>query len=378
VSVNAWVLVTSDRSILTAPWTMAASAPVAVLVAAVWYVNDGWLRRRSGNLAGIEQSYSWMALGLVGIGVARGVPDFMVAPVWTAIGLTLASAGTEWRHTPLRWQGYALAVLAGLSLLLPLAAEATFDRREIVMATLVAGLSCALAATIRRALVDSTEVSDNERGVIVAIGGIGLGLLPLIEREVLPAGLVGAAWAATGLVLAAGPWRGTPESRWIGIAVLAGSALRTLEGILEPQSDPMHLAGALTVILLLYGTGVVSGRSTASGGRLRLQHSAPIGVATLLLSLLILDELRSGLVTPTWGLQGLALLVAGFSMRDRALRLSGLAVLLACLVKLFGYDLSALEPLPRIISFVVLGLVLLAVSWAYTRHRETVNRLLRE
>jgi uncharacterized membrane protein len=36
-------------------------------------------------------------------------------------------------------------------------------------------------------------------------------------------------------------------------------------------------------------------------------------------------------------------------------------------VLVFIYDLSELEALPRIMSFVVLGLVLLGVSWAYTR-----------
>jgi uncharacterized membrane protein len=43
-----------------------------------------------------------------------------------------------------------------------------------------------------------------------------------------------------------------------------------------------------------------------------------------------------------------------------------LAVLGLCLVKLFGHDLNSLDALPRILSFVGLGLVLLLVSWIYT------------
>jgi uncharacterized membrane protein len=38
-------------------------------------------------------------------------------------------------------------------------------------------------------------------------------------------------------------------------------------------------------------------------------------------------------------------------------------MLLFCILKLFVYDLRDLESLARIISFVALGLVLLAVSW---------------
>jgi uncharacterized membrane protein len=69
-------------------------------------------------------------------------------------------------------------------------------------------------------------------------------------------------------------------------------------------------------------------------------------------------------------------LASGFPLRDRVLRLSGLALLLACILKLFVWDLRHLETLPRILSFLVLGLFLVAVSWIYTRFRERVQRYL--
>jgi uncharacterized membrane protein len=75
-------------------------------------------------------------------------------------------------------------------------------------------------------------------------------------------------------------------------------------------------------------------------------------------------------------MEGVALLVSGFPLRDRVLRLSGLALLLACILKLFVWDLRHLETLPRILSFLVLGLLLVAVSWIYTRFRERVQRYL--
>ena len=82
------------------------------------------------------------------------------------------------------------------------------------------------------------------------------------------------------------------------------------------------------------------------------------------------------MVTPALGLQGLGLMVTGLFAHERPMRLSGLALLLGCLLKLFLYDLRELEALPRIFSFVVLGLVLLGISWAYTRYREHIVRLL--
>ena len=94
------------------------------------------------------------------------------------------------------------------------------------------------------------------------------------------------------------------------------------------------------------------------------------------LAALIYTEVRPNLITVTWGLQGAALLAAGFPSGERLLRLSGLAVLLACIVRLFTFDLPQLEALARIISFVALGVVLLAVSWIYTRYRARIQKYL--
>jgi uncharacterized membrane protein len=63
------------------------------------------------------------------------------------------------------------------------------------------------------------------------------------------------------------------------------------------------------------------------------------------------------------------LLALGFGATERPLRLSGLAVLLLCILKLFVYDLSSLETISRIVSFIGLGVILLAVSWVYTRYK---------
>ena len=77
-----------------------------------------------------------------------------------------------------------------------------------------------------------------------------------------------------------------------------------------------------------------------------------------------------------WGAEAIVLLAAGFALRDRVLRLSGLALFLVCTLKLFFWDLRNLQTLPRIMSFIVLGLLLVAVSWAYTRFRSQVRKFL--
>jgi uncharacterized membrane protein len=99
-------------------------------------------------------------------------------------------------------------------------------------------------------------------------------------------------------------------------------------------------------------------------------------LATTLLAALLWYEVSGSVLTVAWGLEGAALLAAGFPARERTLRVAGLLLFLVCIGKLFFYDLRALETPYRIVSFIVLGLLLLAVSWVYTQFRERIRRYL--
>ncbi len=98
--------------------------------------------------------------------------------------------------------------------------------------------------------------------------------------------------------------------------------------------------------------------------------------AMLLLTGLLYNEVSGSLLTLAWGFEGVAFLGAGFPLRERILRLEGLALLLLCILKLFFYDLRNLETVYRILTFVALGLILLGVSWIYTRFRAQIRRYL--
>ena len=68
-----------------------------------------------------------------------------------------------------------------------------------------------------------------------------------------------------------------------------------------------------------------------------------------------------------WVAYALALIVAGAIRKSAPLRWQGLALLGVAIVKAFFFDLSFLTRFYRIISFFVLGLVLLAVSFFYQK-----------
>lgn len=71
-----------------------------------------------------------------------------------------------------------------------------------------------------------------------------------------------------------------------------------------------------------------------------------------------------------WGLYGAGLLLVGRVRRVRLLRLMSLALLGLTTLKVFFLDLSALDRAYRIVSFIVLGAILLAVSYLYQRSQQ--------
>ena len=179
----------------------------------------------------------------------------------------------------------------------------------------------------------------------------------------LPPDTTGAAWALLALLLITiGRLARREEVEWQG----HGAALLAFARSVFTLGPILPAAGAVACFY-------AAQQSRPHGSGTRLYHSL---LGTILLTALLFDRVSGGMLTVAWGTQGLALLAAGFPLRDRGLRLSGLALLLVCILKLFVYDLRFLETLPRILSFIVLGLILVAVSWIYTRFRERVERFL--
>ena len=88
-------------------------------------------------------------------------------------------------------------------------------------------------------------------------------------------------------------------------------------------------------------------------------------------AVLDLDVRQQGqaLVSALWGLVGVVALVVGLSRNVREVRIGALLLLLATAGKVFCFDLAALTSIYRVISFVALGLLLLAGSFAYQRLR---------
>lgn len=80
-------------------------------------------------------------------------------------------------------------------------------------------------------------------------------------------------------------------------------------------------------------------------------------------------EIGQAWLSAFWSATGLGVVVWGLVRRSPQARLGGLALLSVAIVKVWTYDLSELEELARALSFVALGLLLLAGAFAYQRFK---------
>jgi hypothetical protein len=104
----------------------------------------------------------------------------------------------------------------------------------------------------------------------------------------------------------------------------------------------------------------------------QLLFFAPI----VLISFMIAVKMNPGIVTLSWGIEGVLVIVLGLLVSQRSYRITGLLLLLLCVGKIVFRDAWQLDERNRYITFIALGAALTLVSTLYGRYREIVRRLL--
>jgi hypothetical protein len=85
-----------------------------------------------------------------------------------------------------------------------------------------------------------------------------------------------------------------------------------------------------------------------------------------------LSNLQQLMLSGVWLVYSVALLSVGIWRKYRGMRFVAMALFGITILKIFLYDLSFLQTLYRLFSFIALGLMLLAVSWAYQRYKDVI------
>jgi uncharacterized membrane protein len=99
---------------------------------------------------------------------------------------------------------------------------------------------------------------------------------------------------------------------------------------------------------------------------------APVLLLTLMLAL----KMRAGMVTVSWGIEGVLIVLLALAVGERSYRLTGLGLLLLCVGKVLARDAWGLALRDRYITFIILGTALLLVSFLYSKHRDAIRQFL--
>lgn len=88
---------------------------------------------------------------------------------------------------------------------------------------------------------------------------------------------------------------------------------------------------------------------------------------TFLTLMLTAMEMPEKFISLALAIEAFALFITGFLLKDKYFRYSALFMILAAVFRIVFIDLAKLDIIYRILSFTVLGLILLAVSYFYTK-----------
>jgi uncharacterized membrane protein len=273
----------------------------------------------------------WVREGrpVIPFGDADGVAALLVAGTWVLGGWLLAGGAGRRRGTiaaaallavaalfqlPPAWVCVLWAALGSLLLTLGRA-----DARGFISYTR-AGL-----ATIVGSLLGALLIAPPDR-LVVGVGGVAPHAL-LMSEATLALGAV-----AVALALAA---RQHGRTAWAGWA----------------------LAGAGVVSLYLLSIGVVDSFAGEAFGRPSASITRVQELAT---------EAHVAL-SVSWAVVGVLLTGGGLILKRAPLRVAGLAVLALATAKVFVFDLASLDIAYRVITLVVLGVLLIAMAWVWTR-----------
>lgn len=298
---------------------------------------------------------------------------------WVVLGIgVLAALFTEWFDAEITQRPLGLvitkATVAPFAVGAAMVAAAWIGRRILVSpgsdATAgrqrlsIFGLGNFLGVTLLLGAAGHIDAEPVPLVALYALAAAGLVLADRIDRALATAGVAAVAWCGAafawtiGLVpdwldgdqtplLHAGLWVGVLMAAvvpWIGRAVafsLPPSSSHAVRGV----------AWAAGVLVLFTATSLEVARSAGIWFRV--------------------ESVERGALSIWWTVFGVGLVVAGSLRRVAAARYAGLAIMAVAGAKVLLFDLVGLSPAVRAVSFIVVGLLFVAVAAGYLRLRKS-------
>jgi hypothetical protein len=309
------------------------------------------------------------------------LPSIAVGPAWAVAGLLLVELGFVLDLPSLRVQGH-LAAAASFARLF-FANFTGFGSTGFVSHRVLTVVPVIVAQyyqwSRQRAAGSQLRAWESSVGRVYLYAAALLGVVLMRFELGRVVAVTGWSAFALGLLIFGNRWNNV-DLRWQSYALSALAFWRSwTTNFYAPESFagvPGRVLTGAFVIGCFYAAHLLTPRRTDDRSIERHARLYFSMLATVLLAVLLFYEVSGSMLTVAWGVEGVALLLAGFPLSDRVFRLSGLTLFLICVLKLFLYDLRHLETLYRILSFIVLGVMLVSMSWIYTRFRDRLRRYL--
>jgi hypothetical protein len=365
---------------------------VATLYALAYYARfPGAAREKT-----LKSLYSWAASAFGAWTLCSELQPIAVADGLAFLGLLLFEVG-EWRkHRQLRLQGYVLLVLAFARIFFNNLTTATLPGAMISPRIYTVVPIAILNFFVWAQLQSGTKMDSLERefiGNLLAWFGSG-SIAALLYFQVGWEWIV-LAWTILVLMLLAASLMLDKEiflqqAMFLIVGVESGGIAHNIFGASHFIARGWRgnvVVLSLVSVLLLGGLPVAFKlRARYAESPLRFRLSRALGLnrpeqwlffaSVLLAALTIAVKMNAGILTLSWGVEGVMVILLGLAVSERSFRVTGLLLLLLCVCKIVVRDAWHLSERDRYITFIALGASLMLVSTLYNRYRESVRRLL--
>jgi predicted membrane protein DUF2339 len=408
LSVSALFQIASVNLSATEPWSFYPHVSLRLvtvsLVAALFYLCARWAAKGEFSFApAAGAGYTWVASSLVVSLIYYEVAPHAIAFGWALFGLLLFEIGLYWKS--LNWRAQAYAAF-GLSFLRLAYFNLDFGPRELLLTTLPIAFVFYYAYLRLTRLNDSPASAkdfalDQQFLAAPALAYLGSATLVLFTRSYFHDGWAIVAWAALALIFIGISWAAQRDVflhhsvivaflvflRGLPFELVAGSHLNF------PGNLDRWVYVAIAAALLFLGLAFafpLRERFAAQRSRPSSTHDLSVNLSDLLrrpeqiyfflpmilVTILILNEVSQGRVTIGWGIEAVIAFLFALIVGERSFRLAGLGLLLVCVAKIVVLDVWRQERSDRFITFIILGVALLLVSYLYTRYSEAIRRYL--
>ncbi len=338
------------------------------------------------RLASLSAVFLTLSITFVTITIPIQVNRELITIAWAIEALLLLLIGIQFDIKNLRYLGNGVAVVTFLKTIMVDTSLHMFDANNILASTRAIAYMAPIITFLAAAVIyhrnqEKYGISEKDLAENYLIGSSAL-LILLLFLELAGWHVTGI-WAIIAYILFILGFRYAMKNLrlfttgvaaiTIGKVVFQDVSLRpfALDNILSYNSRFLAFIIPITVF---YASYVIYKRNKANLEDWEKNHENyfTIAIASLLAYLLAL-ELKGGYISAAWATEAIMLLIIGFHYKQATLRQMGMALLAITTLKVFLIDVASLETVYRILSFIVLGIILLIASYAYSRYRHILE-----